>query len=80
MAPKYLLQFDVEIEILLQEHNLNPGPVESKTDNRHRYDISKKWRQFTRKLIMSVALSAGSSLKWYWNLTELQYQSSLAHD
>ena len=78
MAPKYLFQFDVDV--IMEEHNIDPGPAETKLDNRHRYEISKKWRQLARKLIMHTALTAGSSLNWYWDLTSRQFQASLRED
>ena len=78
MAPKYLLQFDVDA--IMEKHNIDPGPAETKFDNRHRYGISKKWRQLVRKLIMHTALSVGSSLNWHWDLTSHQFQASLTED
>ena len=78
MAPKYLLQFDTDA--IMEERNIDPGPVETKLANRHRYDISKKWRQLSRKLIMHIALIVGSSLNWYWDLTSQQFQASLTED
>ena len=81
MPPKFLLQF--EVDQIMQELNLqtNPEDLYTKYGNRHRYDISKKWRWVSRKLIMHTALSAGSTnIIWYWELTEHQYRSSLTID
>ena len=80
MAPKYILQFDVDAACADLQIEIQETEFATKQANPHRFEISKRWRQMTRKLIIRVALSAGSTMQWYWDLAHAQFQSRQLHD
>ena len=73
MAPKYLLQFEVDKVIAERGIQVLPDQIVCKQLNPRRYEVGKRWRQVSRKLIMYTAQSAGSSLCWLWELAEFQF-------